>query len=247
MKTDKILGSYSWGIRSKGNLNTLNILNLSLKAIVMKIKGRKSGLQIDFDADKLELPDSSLIRRTLEYINDVHKEPLKNHCLRAFAIGNIFGSAEQIKFDLELYAISTLLHDLGLEDSHCCLHSEIDCFAIEGAKEAGIFLKKNGLTDEKINIVKDSIAFHLNMDIPKPISEAYLLNKASATDTVGLYRHQLSDIIANKISEKYPRLNFNSDVHEMLKKQCKIRPKSRIAFLYKNGFGSMLKENRFEK
>ncbi|MBC8755958.1 hypothetical protein H2O64_14870 [Kordia sp. YSTF-M3] len=247
MENNNILGSYAWGIRTKGNLNTLNKLNLSLKAIAMKIKGRKSDLKIDFDVDHLRLPDSSLVQQTLEYINDVHKEPLKNHCLRSFAFGDIFGNAEKIKYDRELYALSALLHDLGLEDSHCCLHDDIDCFAIEGAKEAGFFLSKNGLNEQKIAIVQDSIAFHLNLNIPKPIGEAYLLNKASATDTIGLYKHELSEKTVNQILEKYPRLSFNLDIHEMLKKQCKIRPKSRITFLYKNGFGGMLKENRFSE
>ncbi|PCJ84763.1 MAG: hypothetical protein COA57_08715 [Flavobacteriales bacterium] len=249
MQTDKLLGSYNWGIRTGGSLNSMDKIGLAIKAISMRLnrRFRMSREPIEFNLDKIKLPDSKLIALTLEYINDVHKEPLRNHCLRTFVIGDIFGQSDKLKYDKELYAISALLHDLGLEDNRCCLHTHIDCFAIEGAKEAGIFLKEHGLSDEKIKIVQDAIAFHLNLKIPKPLSEAYLLNKASATDTIGLYRHELCDTTATQITDKYPRLGFNEEVHQMLKKQCEIRPKSRISFLYSNGFGGLLKENRFDK
>jgi HD domain len=248
MKSSQFIGSFDWGIQTRGDLNSMDKINLSLKAIAMRLNRRFRHQTSPIITNcTMKLPDSRLIKQTLEYINDVHKEPIRNHCLRAFVIGDIFGQAEKLHYDKELYAISALLHDLGLEDNFCCLHHGIDCFAIEGAKVAGNFLKEKSVSAAKVKIVEDAIAYHLNIKVHKPFAEAYLLNKASATDTIGLYRHELSDAIAHEIMVKYPRLDFNIIVHQMLKKQCDIRPKSRIKFLYDNGFGGMLKENRFDK
>ena len=93
--------------------------------------------------------------------------------------------------------------------------------------------------------MRNAISFHLNLQIPDPLKEAYLLNKASGTDTIGFYRDELSDSAAASINKAFPRHNFNRAVHEKLKKQAKMRPHSRMAFLYQNGFGKMLLEERF--
>ena len=243
------LGSFEWGIKTSGQLNSLDKLNLSLKALGLRLnrKFKKQATTAEFDVSSIQLPDSKIVKETLEYINDVHQIPIRHHCLRTFLIGEYFGATEELSFDKELYAISALLHDVGLEEQYCCMHEGIDCFAVEGAKVAGEFLRKFDFNEKKVAIVEDAISFHLNVNIDKPITEAYLLNKASATDTIGLYRYQIHDHTAQQIGDRYPRHGFNEEVHTLLKHQCRIRPKSRIAFLYSNGFGGMLKENRFEK
>jgi len=246
------IGSYHWGLKTKGSLSSFEKMQLGIKAIAMRMKEkspfRSSYVPINIDPGTIELPDSKLVKQALEYIDDTHQNSIKNHCLRAFVFGELFGQHEKLKYDKEIFVLSALLHDLGLEDKHCSLHKNIDCFAIEGAKEAGIYLKSlNTISNEKIGIIQDAIALHLNIKIPKSITEAYLLNKASATDTIGFYLHQISDATIQSMMKLYPRNNFNNDVHQMLKKQCKMRPESRISFLYANGFGGRLKTINFKK
>jgi len=248
----KIIGSHHWGLRTKGSLSSFEKAKLSIQAISMRLKKkspfRSSYIPINIDPDTIKLPDSKLVKQTLEYIDDTHQTSIINHCLRSFVFGELFGQHEKLNYNKEIFVLSALLHDLGLEDKHCCLHDNIDCFAIEGAKEAGIYLKSlNTISENKIEIIQDAIALHLNIHIPKSITEAYLLNKASATDTIGLYLHQVSGAAIESLMKLYPRYNFNSEVHQILKKQCKIRPKSRINFLYANGFGGRLKNINFKK
>ncbi len=246
MKSE-ITGSYQWGISNGGSLSSFEKLKLTTQAIALRLKKKPNYLPINIDSSTIKIPDSKLVKQTLEYIDDVHQGSIKNHCLRAFVFGKLFGQNEKLKYDNEIFAMASLLHDLGLENSHCCLHNNIDCFAIEGAKGAGLFLESlNTISNEKISIVQDAISLHLNIKIPKSLPEAYLLNKASGTDTIGLYLHQISQTTVFDIMKQYPRLDFNNEVHQLLKKQCKIRPKSRIAFLYKNGFGGRLKSAKFE-
>ncbi len=243
----KITGSYQWGIKKGGSLSSFEKLKFATQAIALRLKKRPPYSPIKINLNTIKIPDSKLVKQTLEYIDDVHQSSIKNHCLRTFVFGELFGQNEKLKYDKEIFTITSLLHDIGLEDNHCGLHQNIDCFAIEGAKEAGIYLESlNTISDKKINIIQDAISLHLNIKIPKFLPEAYLLNKASGTDTIGLYLHQISKPTVLKIMEQYPRLDFNNDVHQLLKEQCKIRPKSRIAFLYKNGFGGRLKSTKFE-
>ncbi|MCH7525625.1 MAG: hypothetical protein IIC74_11695, partial [Bacteroidetes bacterium] len=226
MKT-KIIGSLHWGIQSSGNLSSFDKINFALKVISMRLK-KTPYIPINIDPYTIKLPDSKLVKQAIEYIDDIHETSIKNHCLRAFVLGELFGQNEKLYYDKEVFALSAILHDIGLEDDHCCLHKNINCFAIEGAIEAGLYLKSlDKISDDKITIIQDAISLHLNIKIPNSLPEAYLLNKASGTDTIGYYSYQISKETISKVMEQYPRLDFNSKVHQMLKKQCEIRPKSR--------------------
>ena len=244
-----LLGSFEWGIKTGGRLSTFDKFNLLLKATGMLLKDafRQVPTPAEFDISTIQLPDSKIVKQTLEYIEDVHQTPLKNHCLRTFLIGAYFGSVEQIKYDQEIFAISALLHDVGLEDQFCCLHKGINCFAVEGAKVAGDFLRHIEFNEEKVKIVENSISLHINLKIDDPYTEAYLVNKGSGADTIGFYRSEIHDQTALQIMDRYPRLGFNEIVHKMLKHQSKIRPNSRMALLYSAGFGGKLKKNKFDK
>ncbi|MDX2303351.1 MAG: hypothetical protein NW226_11150 [Microscillaceae bacterium] len=242
-------GSLAWGLQTGGRLSTWDKIQLSIKALGTQIQEafRKNRFPIPLDPKSIQLPDTVLVRNTLEYIREEHQTPLQHHCLRSFVIGELFGLSEKLKYDSEILAVSALLHDLGLEEKHCGLHPGIDCFAIEGALEAGKFLESlQMVSPEKTKIIQDAIAFHLNISIPASDVEAYLLNKGTATDTIGFYLKDLSSQTVNSLMELYPRLDFNASVHQQLKHQSKIRPHSRMAFLYQNGFGTRLMKVRFE-
>ncbi|GAB4401628.1 MAG: HD domain-containing protein [Microscillaceae bacterium] len=205
---------------------------------------RRSSIAIDPQA--IALPDSLLVRQTLEYIREVHQVPLQHHCLRSYVMGEMFGRHEKLRYDSEILAISALLHDLGLEERHCGLHPGIDCFAVEGAIAAGKFLAAlENVPPEKIHTIQDAIAFHLNIRIPISAAEAYLLNKGTATDTIGFYRHDIAPASIQALMKIYPRYDLNTLLYEQLKHQASLRPHSRIAFLYQNGFGRRLKKTKF--
>lgn len=238
---DSSLGSYAWGLKKGGRLSFFNQVSLALKGYTMLLKNKfakrlKEEQKIQIDPTSIELPDSQFVRQTLEYIRDVHAPALQNHCLRSYVLGELFGRNEKLHYDPEVFALTALLHDVGLEEKHCQLHPHMHCFGIEGAIEAGIYLNSlAGLSPKKIAIVQDSIALHLNVRIPDVKAEAYLINKASATDTIGQYKHELSKSVRQKLLEKYPYLGIGADLNALLKKQNEIRPKARIAFLYKFG------------
>jgi hypothetical protein len=241
-------GDFKWGIKSSGRLNWFNKVHFAIHAMLARKNNKEPGKLYFADPADFHLPDSTLIKQTIEFIKDTYQAFLLNHCYRTYIFGNIRGKNEKIKFDKELLGIASLLHDIGLTRRHQYKHPDCNCFAIEGALEAEIFLSTlPNIGKNKIQTIQDAISLHLNIKIPQTLPEAYLVNKGAATDVIGvqLKRYDVEDVTT--IIQHYPRLGFKYEIHQVLKEQCKIRPQSRISFLYANGFGSMIKNANFEE
>lgn len=243
-----MIGDYNWGLRTKGNLNLWNKLYFTYQAVQAKRNARKSIVKsFDFDEAYFVIPDSSLVNQTIDFLKDTHQEFLINHCYRTYLFGNVIGRNEAVKFDKELFFIASLLHDVGLTSRHQFKQSSCHCFAIEGAVEAGKFLKQQKLEDVKARIIQDAIALHLNVKVSTSLPEAYLLNKGAGVDVIGHQLHCFHSAFLTKTLYQYPRLNFKYQIDELMKQQLHERPHSRISFLYKNGFSTLIKKAKFEE
>lgn len=243
-----MIGDYNWGLKTKGHLNLMAKIYFAYEAIKAKKNLKKAkAVAFAYNENDFTIPDSTLIHQTIEFLKDTHQEFLINHCFRTYLFGNIIGQNESIKFDKELFVVASLLHDVGLTKNHQFKHTDCNCFAIEGAIETGIFLEKENIEKGKIKVIQDAISLHLNIKIPTDLPEAYLLNKGAAVDVIGQnLRNFNSDFLAKTI-ESYPRLNFKTEIHQLLKHHCRERPKSRISFLYQNGFSSLIKNSTFDQ
>lgn len=243
-----MIGDYNWGLKTQGNLNILAKIYFAYQAIKAKNNSKnKFTSTFKYQEIDLKLPDSKLIEQTIEFLKDTHQEFLINHCYRTYVFGNVIGNNESINFDKELFAIASLLHDVGLTKKHQFKHSNCNCFAIEGAIEAGLFLDNQNIEKDKTKIIQDAISLHLNIKVPSSLPEAYLLNKGAGVDVIGQNLAMFDTEFIEKTIEQYPRLNFKSEIHQLMKEQCKLRPQSRISFLYQNGFPSLIKKSKFDE
>ena len=243
-----MIGDYNWGLKTKGNLNMLAKLYFVYEAIKAKrIAKNAKTTNFTFHEKDFVIPDSILINQTIEFLKDTHQEFLINHCFRTYLFGNMIGKSESIKFDRELFVIASLMHDVGLTNNHQFKHKNCNCFAIEGAIETGIFLEQKNVEKEKVKIIQNSISLHLNIKISTDLPEAYLLNKGATVDVIGKNLKNFDPNFLNLTIEKYPRLNFKTEIHQLMKQQCNKRPQSRISFLYKNGFSTLIKKSTFEQ
>lgn len=243
-----MIGNYNWGLKTQGNLSIMAKVYFAYQAIEAKKKSKiKFTDTFKYQESDLELPDSKLVKQTIEFLKDTHQDFLINHCYRTYAFGNVIGNNESINFDKELFAVASLLHDVGLTKKHQFKHSNCNCFAIEGAIEAGFFLDSQNVEKSKTKIIQNAISLHLNVKVPSSFPEAYLLNKGAVVDVIGQNLARFDSEFIEKTITEYPRLNFKSEMHQLMKEQCKTRPQSRISFLYQNGFSSLLKKSKFNE
>lgn len=243
-----MIGDYNWGLKTQGDLNMIAKFYFAYQAMkVKKFAKIKKVNAFKYDESDFKVPDSILVNRTIEFLKDTHQEFLINHCYRTYVFGSVIGHNESVQFDKELFAVAALLHDVGLTKTHQFKHANCNCFAVEGAIEAGVFLEKNNVEYERTKIVQDAIALHLNVKVPENLPEAYLLNKGASVDVVGQSLKKLDAEFVELTINRYPRLNFKSAIHQLLKAQSKARPKSRISFLYQLGFSDLIKNAPFKE
>jgi hypothetical protein len=62
----------------------------------------------------VSLPDSPLITEVLEYAHKLYEPYLFNHAVRSWLFAAKIGQLKGIDCDLEVVAIGTILHDIGL-------------------------------------------------------------------------------------------------------------------------------------
>lgn len=108
-----------------------------------------------------ELPDTPLIRQAFGYVQH-HCEPyLCNHVSRSWILSVKLGEKEKLLYDVEVVAVATLLHDLGLTKAADGPHR----FEVNGANAAADFLKTHRVDDRKAQLIWDSIALHTTPSI----------------------------------------------------------------------------------
>ena len=243
-----MIGDYNWGNKSKGEMNVFSKMKFAYDVILLRYEYKKQKkVNFDYNQKDLNIPDSALIKQTIEFLKDTHQVYLINHCFRTYLFGYSIGRNENIKFDLEIFTIASLLHDVGLTSQHQLNNKNCNCFAVEGAIEAGNFLEKQNIEKDKIKTIQDVIALHLNIKIPINLPEAYLLNKGASVDVIGRNLNSFNPEFLTKTLETYPRLNFKTEIDKVLTTQCNIRPNSRIAFLYENGFNTLIQKSDFDE
>jgi hypothetical protein len=109
----------------------------------------------------ISLPDSPLIAEALEYARKVSEPYLFNHAVRSWLFAAKVGQLENIDCDLEVVAIGTLLHDIGLTAAV----SGPNRFEVNGAAAARSFVKERGLSDRRAQLVWDLVALNSTVSI----------------------------------------------------------------------------------
>lgn len=217
-------------------------LKESYTKILYKI-GIKS--KIKFDINAIEIPDSKLSKLALEEANELCNPILLYHSYRTFFWAAGIAISEQLHFDEELLFVSSMLHDIGLTDSHNHICSN-QCFANYGGSFANEFVKKND-SQNKASTIKTAIDMHLypTVDKKKFGNEAYLLSRGAAMDVIGSYYFQVPAFFIKDVHKTYHRNGFKEDIIKTMK-TLNHKENTRADILYKMGFAAMASKNILE-
>src|SRR5262245_32560079 len=104
----------------------------------------------------VSVPDSPLITEALEYAKRVCEPYLFNHAMRSWLFAAKIGQVRHVDCDLEVVAVGTVLHDIGLTTSV----PGPNRFEVNGAAAAVSFIKDRGLSPRRAQLVWDLIALN---------------------------------------------------------------------------------------
>jgi hypothetical protein len=113
---------------------------------------------VNYDAPRTRLfagvsvADNPLITAVIEYARRISEPYLFNHAMRSWLFAETIGRIKGIDYDHEVVAIGTVLHDIGLTASV----SGPNRFEVNGADAALSFIKCEGISDRRAQLIWDS-------------------------------------------------------------------------------------------
>jgi hypothetical protein len=104
----------------------------------------------------VSVPDNPLITAVIGYAQRLSEAYLFNHAMRSWLFAEAIGRERGIDYDHEVVAIGTILHDIGLTASV----SGANRFEVNGADAALSFIKGEGFSDRRAQLIWDLVALN---------------------------------------------------------------------------------------
>jgi hypothetical protein len=153
------------------------------------------------------LPDSPAARRAIEVVFDNEDESLANHSVRSYLFAMIaMGHQPEAVSDedRELIFFASVLHDMGTTD----LLRGAPRFELQGADYAAEFLRKEGMSDARIDRVWEAISLHTTPGVPERRGVVSRLMVLGVFMDFGFATDPVSDELAAALFARYPRLDL---------------------------------------
>ncbi len=173
----------------------------------------------------IELPDTTLVRETTEYIRDVEDDLLFHHSRRVFYFGALQGLRRGLQPDLELLYVGAMFHDIGLTKRYRT-NSQLR-FEVDGAHAARDFLLQRGVDETAARKVWLGIALHTTPGVPEFLDpEIALVTAGVETDVLGIGRGDLSPEDLDAVTAAHPRPDFKNRILHAFTDGVRQRPGS---------------------
>jgi hypothetical protein len=169
----------------------------------------------------IKLVDTSLVHDAVELARSSSEPYLFNHVMRSWLFGVLIAEGTKAALDRELFAVSTILHDLGLTERF----SAHERFEVDGANAARSFLKERGIPAQQIQLVWDSIALHTTRSIAlHKEPEVAMAHSGIAVDVIGAGLNQIPKDDVRAILAEFPRLFFKKQFRDCLCSVVRQKP-----------------------
>ena len=148
------------------------------------------------------VPDSPLITEVVEYAQKVSDPYLFNHAMRSWLFAAKIGQSKGIDCDLEVVAVGTLLHDIGLSAAV----SGPNRFEINAAAAARSFVNERGMSPRRAQLVWDLIALNSTPSIAlHKEAEVALGTMGIGLDYGGFFFELIPSADMTEILKAFPR------------------------------------------
>ena len=153
----------------------------------------------------IAVPDTPLVSRAIEYARDSSEPYLFNHVMRSWLFAVTLADLRGTRYDAEVLAVATVLHDLGLAKAF----SGPLRFEVEGANAARAFVRKEGLDERRTQLIWDSVALNATPSIClHKETEVALCALGVGVDWGGWSYESIANVRMARIVDAFPRLEM---------------------------------------
>jgi hypothetical protein len=171
----------------------------------------------------VSVPDSPLITETLEYAQKLYEPYLFNHAVRSWLFAAKVGQLKSIDCDLEVVAIGTILHDIGLTAGV----SGSNRFEVNGAAAALSFVKERGLSPRRAQLIWDLVALNSTPSIAlHKEAEVALGTMGIGLDYGGFGSELIPSADMTDILSAFPRLKMKTAFAETCCRLVAAKPET---------------------
>jgi hypothetical protein len=171
----------------------------------------------------IRVPESALIADVLEYAQRIYEPYLFNHAVRSWLFAASIGHLKGIECDLELVAVGTILHDIGLAASV----SGANRFEVNGADAAVSFVKERGLSGHRAQLVWDLVALNSTPSIAlHKEPEVALGTMGIGLDYGGFGFELITPVAMTEILASFPRLKMKDRFTETCCRLVTAKPET---------------------
>jgi cyanamide hydratase family protein with HD domain len=195
--------------------------------------------------DDIKIPDSELAKQATELVQSCSPQFLVNHSIRTYCFGVALARHLQLKADMEVFYLASIMHDLGLVSPHDKTEGS---FEVVGADVAHSFVMGKAYDKEKADMVHEAIALHSAVGIAhKREPEIALVHYGAGIDVIGFRAEDVAAETRDAIVNAYPRLHFKQSFTSLIEEQVERKPGCHIAGHYKLGFTGKIKGAPFSE
>jgi len=171
----------------------------------------------------VSVPDTPLVARSMEEARAVSEPYLFNHAVRSWLFSVQIAEAQGLRYDEEVVAVSSLLHDLGLTSSYQGERR----FEVEGADAARKLAKAAGIGDRRAQLVWYCVALNATLSIsPHAEAEVGICTAGAGADYAGFFLDRVPKQSAARILEAFPRLRMKHQLSQCLSGIARAKPQT---------------------
>lgn len=171
----------------------------------------------------IRLPDSPLVAEAIEYARTVYEPYLFNHAMRSWLFAATIAQAKGIGCDLEVVAVGTILHDIGLSAAVPGPHR----FEVNSANAARSFVAARGAADRRAQLIWDLVALNSTVSIAlHKEPEIALGTMGIGLDYAGFGAELIPPADMARILDAFPRLKMKEQFAETCCRLVALRPET---------------------
>jgi hypothetical protein len=169
------------------------------------------------------VPDTAMVARAMEEARAVSEPYLFNHAVRSWLFAVQIAELQGVRYDEEVVAVASLLHDLGLTQRY----EGERRFEVEGADAARTLAREQGVDERRAQLIWYCVALNATLSVsPYADPEVGICTVGAGVDYAGFLSERIPKGTMESILAAFPRLQMKRLLKERLCGIARARPQA---------------------